>query len=159
MSMSGPGLGEAFGKWGMRIVMAFGTYLLLPLEIVLYPIAAIPAFFVGRYILNAATAAGFRFDDAMSYGWTAAWLVMLPVMRFETGVEAQVPGYRFLRHLFRLLAGAGSFYYICIHDQGAPPQAALIVSLISLVLLHFFLRWGLLRGMWHAFQRTAWLRK
>ena len=159
MSMSGPGLGKAFGTWGTRIVMAFGTYLFLPLEMVLYPLAAVPAFFAGRYILNAATAAGFGFDDAMSYAWTSAWIVILPVMRLETAIEDQVPGYRFLRHLFRLAVCAGFFYYICIHDQGDPPQTALTIALISAILFHFFLRWRLLKSMWHSFQSVAWLRK
>jgi hypothetical protein len=159
MSMSGPGLGEAFGKWSTRIFMAFFTYLTTPVLMVLYPIAGAPALFVGYQVLHASSRVMFGFDDIMSYAWTTAWLVMLPLIRLETTIEKYIPGYRLLRHLWRVLAGAGWLYYVSITDQGVPPGTALLTALIVAIPIHFFLRASLTKGMWDALSGVFWLRK
>ena len=124
----GQGLGS--GIWSTRVIMAFATYLTLPMQLVLYPIAAMPAFGAGYFIFHTRLATGVGFDASMSSAWTCAWLVLLPAMRVETGIESQVPGYRTVRHLFRVLAFAGWFYYFDVHEQMEPPQQAAIIALI-----------------------------
>lgn len=156
---TGPGLGDRFGTWSARVFMAFATYLTLPMQLVLYPIAAIPAVIVGYFIFHWGIAVAIGYDTAMYWTWTCAWLVLLPSIRFETGIESQIPGYRGLRHAFRVVAFTGWFYYFAINDQMDPPQVALVIALIVAIPIHFILRSRLLRGMWDAFQMLSWLRK
>ena len=156
----GQGLGERFGIWSTRVFMAFATYLTLPMQLVLYPIAAMPAFGAGYFIFHARLATGVGFDASMNSAWSCAWLVLLPAMRVETGIESQVPGYRGIRHLFRVLTLTGGFYYLAV--QGQPdmtPQLAAIEALIVAAPIHFILRSGFTRGLWDYFQTVAWLRK
>ena len=153
----GQGLGSGIGS--TRVIMAFATYLTLPIQLGLYPIAAMPAFGAGYFIFHARLATGVGFDASMSSAWTCAWLVLLPAIRVDTGIESQVPGYRTLRHLFRVLAFAGWFYYFDVHEQMEPPQQAAIIALIVAVPIHFILRSQLARGLWDAFQTISWLRK
>ena len=69
------------------------------------------------FIFHTRLATGVGFDASMSSAWTCAWLVLLPAMRVDTSIESQVPGYRTVRHLFRVLAFAGWFYYFDVHEQ------------------------------------------
>jgi hypothetical protein len=148
-----------FGTWSARAIMAFITYLTLPVQMALYPLAAMPAFAVGYYVLHASSLAAFGLDASMDNAWTCAWAALLPAIRLETIIEDQIPGYRALRHLFRLAVVAGWFYYTCVHDEGNPPQTGLIIGLIAAVPIHFLLRSRLLKSIWDAFQSMAWLRK
>jgi hypothetical protein len=148
-----------FGTWSARAIMAFITYLTLPVQMALYPLAAVPAFAVGYYVLHASSLAAFGLDASMDNAWTCAWAALLPAIRLETIIEDQIPGYRALRHLFRLAVVAGWFYYTCVHDEGNPPQTGLIIGLIAAVPIHFLLRSRLLKSIWDAFQSMAWLRK
>lgn len=148
-----------FGTWSARFLMAFVTYLTLPVQMALYPLAAVPALVAGYYVLNSSMATMLGFDASMGNAWTCAWAALLPAIRFETTIEDQIPGYRALRHLFRLAIVAGWFYYSCVHDEGNPPQTGLIVGLIAAVPIHFLLRSRLLKGIWDALQSMAWLRK
>jgi hypothetical protein len=156
----GPGLGDAFGKWSCRFIMAFITYLILPMQLVLYPVAGMPAFAAGYFIDHAGLAAGAGYDASMGWAWTCAWLVLLPAMRIETGIETQVPGYRTVRHLFRVLIGGAWFYYAVLHKEVAgTSQLAALDALVVAALIHFILRFKLARGMWDSFQMISWLRK
>ena len=159
-SYTGPGLGDGFGRWSARVFMAFATYLTLPLQLVLYPIAGMPAFGVGYFIFHSSLARGAGFDASMGSAWMFAWLVLLPLVRIETGIETKVPGYRTVRHMFRVLALAGWFYYYGVHDQAdGTPQLAALEALIVAVPIHFILRSRLMRGIWEGMQTLSWLRK
>jgi len=158
-SYTGPGLGDGFGRWSARVFMAVTTYLTLPLQLVLYPIAGIPAFGVGYYIFHTSMAKAAGFDASLGSAWTCAWFVLLPATRIETGIEGQVPGYRIARHLFRVLAIAGWFYYDDVYEQMEAPQQAAIIALIVAVPIHFILRSRLARGIWEGMQMLSWLRK
>ncbi len=156
----GQGLGEAFGRWSTRVFMAFITYLTLPMQLVLYPVAGMPAFGAGYFVYHTVLATGSGYDTAMGTAWMLAWLVLLPAMRIETGIETQVPGYRTVRHLFRIIAGAGWIYYAGVLDEPVrTPQLAALTALIAAVAIHILLRMRIARGMWDAFQTTSWLRK
>ena len=49
--------------------------------------------------------------------------------------------------------------YFVVHDKGGTLSKAVLMSAIVTVFAHFFLRWGMTRGLWDGLQTWAWLRK
>jgi hypothetical protein len=138
----------------------FATYLTLPIQFVLYPMAGMAALGAGYFIFHWRMAAGAGFDSSMSWAWTCALLVLLPAIRVETGMEDKVPAYRNVRHFWRVLIFSGWFYYFGVHYQtDTTPQLAALEALILAVPIHFVLRSQILRGIWEHFQTVSWLRK
>jgi hypothetical protein len=145
--------------WLGRGFLLVFYYLGLPALIPLYPIAGAPAFAVGWLVHTVLRRAGMGFDDAMSWSWTAALVVLLPLMRVETGYADRDASYRTLRHWLRLgLFAAGTFYLEAV-DQHAPSFVALVASALVVVVLHFVLRSRYAKIVWYACQAALWLRK
>ena len=159
-SYTGPGLGEGFGKWSCRVFMVFITYLTLPLQLALYPFAGMPALAVGYFVFHSSIMSGAGYDRSMGSAWMFAWLVLLPAMRIETGIETKAPGYRNVRHLFRVLILSGCFYYYVLHYRAdGTPQLAALEALIVAAPIHFVLRSRLASGLWDSMQTISWMRK
>jgi len=147
---SGPGIGAA-GVWLTRIFVVFAIYLTLPIQVALYPIAGAPALLVGAAIYVA--------SRTMDVAWPVCFVVLLPMMRVETGVADRYPSYRKARHWLRLLLCFGALYYFDTHEQMDQAGTAVVIALIITAIAHFILRARLPSGMWEMFQSMTWLRK
>lgn len=154
-----PGLPDWFGVWSGRVIMVVATYLTLPIQLALYPIAGVPALVVGYVVYRSRLATGVGFDASMSSAWMAAFLALLAMMRVETGFEGRQPAYPPLRHWLRLgLLALWMFYFAM--TQGDSAGTAAILALIPAVVAHFFLRRTVFwRMVWHSLQTWLWLRK
>jgi hypothetical protein len=144
-----------FGR-GFLLVL---SYLGLPALIPLYPMAAAPALAAGWVAYTVLHRAGTRYDDSMSWSWTTALVVLLPLMRVEIDYADRSPSYRALRHWFRLLLFASGTFYLETVDQHAPAFVAVLASALVAVALHFVLRFPLAKLVLHACQQSLWLRK
>jgi hypothetical protein len=68
------------------------------------------------------------YDDTMSWSWTAALVVLLPMMRVEIDYADRNPSYRALRHWLRLVLFASGTFYLEAIDQHAPAFVAAVAS-------------------------------
>jgi hypothetical protein len=144
-----------FGR-GFLLVL---SYVGLPALIPLYPIAGAPALVAGWIAHAVLRRAGMGYDDAMSWSWTAALVVLLPMMRFEIDYAERNPSYRALRHWLRLALFASGTFYLEAIDQHAPAFVAVVASALVAVVLHFVLRSRLAKIVVYACQQSLWLRK
>lgn len=144
-----------FGR-GFLLVL---TYLGLPVLIPLYPIAGAPALLAGWIAHSMLRGGGMGYDDAMSWSWTTAFVVLLPMMRVEIDYADRNPSYRALRHWLRLALFALGTFYLEAVDQHAPVFVAVVASALVAVVLHFVLRSRYAKLVLHACQQSLWLRK
>ena len=147
------------GEWFGRIVFAIATYLTLPVQLALYPIAGIPAFVVGYFVFQVRMATGAGYDASMNWAWTTAWLIHLAATRFEIGFEAQNPSYGSFRHLLRLALIAIWSFYFDVTERGDTVMEAIIITPFFTAIMHFILRSKWLKWIWNSLQFSAWLRK
>jgi hypothetical protein len=145
--------------WFGRGFILLLSYLGLPILIPLYPIAGAPAFVAGWFANGMFRSAGMGYDDAMSWAWTVALIVLLPIMRFEIAFADRNPSYRALRHGLRLVLFALGTFYLEAIDQHAPFLIAVLTSAFITVILHFVLRSPLAKLVMYACQHSLWLRK
>lgn len=153
------GFSPGSADWFGRVVIAVATYLTLPVQLALYPIAGIPAAAVGYIVYHVWLASGAGFDTSMGWAWFAAWIALLLATRLDTGLATRVPHYRTIRHIVRLALLALWMFYFAITDHGDTPAMALIVALFTALIGHFILRSKWLRWIWGNLQYSAWLRK
>src|SRR5579872_5663496 len=125
-SAPGMGGGESWAPWGDLPIggyfpgaIWFGrgfllvlSYVGLPVLIPLYPIAGAPALATGWITNTVLHQARMGYDDAMSWSWTAALVVLLPMMRLEIDYADRNPSYRALRHWLRLMLFASGTLYL-----------------------------------------------
>ena len=97
-------------------------------------------------------------DSMLSWAWWGAFIVFLPVMRFENDMTDRLPLYRGGKHLLRLVLIGVWFYYFGVYSRMDTPGSSAIVAVVVAILAHFILRWGLTMGLWRALLRNAWLR-
>jgi hypothetical protein len=153
-----PGLPLGFGVWSGRVILVVVTYLTLPIQLGLYPIAGVLAFIAGYIVFHANLATGVGFDSSMGSAWGAAWLVLLAATRLDTGLEERNPGYRNIRHIIRLASIALWMVYFDITEQGDSLAMALFIGLASAAIGHFILRSKWLLWIWGNLQFSCWLR-
>jgi hypothetical protein len=144
-----------FGR-GFLLVL---SYVGLPVLIALYPIAGAPALAAGWNAHTVLHQAGMGYDDTMSWSWTAALVVLLPMMRVEIDCADRNPSYRALRHWLRLVLFASGTFYLEAIDQHAPAFVAVVASALVAVVLHFVLRSRHTKIVSYSCQRNLWLRK
>jgi hypothetical protein len=141
---------------GFLLVLAYlGLSVLIPL----YPLAGAPALAAGCVAYTVLHRAGMGYDDAMSWSWTTALIVLLPLMRVEIDYADRSPSYRALRHWLRLVLFALGTFYLEAIDQHAPALVAIIASALVAVVLHFVLRSRIGKLILYACQQSLWLRK
>lgn len=139
-----------FGEWFGRVILFITMFITLPLQVALYPVAGICSIALGLpvYLLASENSA-----------YTACFIGLVAAMRVETGFERRFPRYRTTRHLLRLGLIFAFMTYFVVHEQGSSLGMAVLVSTLFTAFMHFFLRWGVTRGLWEGLQAMAWLRK
>ena len=140
-----------FGVWFGRVVVLVVMFITLPVQVALYPVAG---------ICGVALGLPFYLVGAENPAYYACFIGLLAAMRVETGVfEKRFPGYRAMRHWLRLGLIFAFMTYFVVHDKGDTLAKAVLMSAIVTGFAHFFLRWGMTRGLWDGLQTWAWLRK
>ena len=144
-----------FGR-GFLLVL---SYVGLPALIALYPIAGAPALAAGWIAHTLLHRTGMGYDDTMSWSWTAALVVLLPMMRVEIDYADHNPSYRALRRWLRFALFASGTFYLEAIDQHAPAFVAVVASALVAVMLHFVLHSRHAKIVMYSCQRNLWLRK
>ena len=148
-----------FGIWSGRIVYFFTTYITLPIQVALYPIAGAAGLVAGScvYLLLRVTGAGV--DRAQDWAWTACFLGLVALMRTEIRTEESNASYRSMRQWLRLGICFVGMFWFAVRDRHDSAGAAFLVTAIFTAIVYFVLRskWGTL--IWHGLQSMSWMRK
>lgn len=153
-----PGLPPAFGIWSGRVILYATMYILLPVQMALYPIAGAAALTAGTVTYAFLSMTGMEYESKMSWVWMAAFFGLVALMRTEIGFESSHPAYRDQRHWARLGLLFIVMAYMAIHEQGESLPMAVLLGAICAAAAHFILRAKLLRMIWNGLQILGWLR-
>lgn len=145
-----PGFPPGFGEWAGRIFVLVAMFITLPVQVALYPVAG---------LCGLAAGLPFYLIAPGNIAYAACFIGLLAAMRVETGLEQKLPRYRAARHVLRLGLIFAFMTYFVVHDQGGSLGKAAFISALFTSFMHFFLRWGITRGLWDGMQAMAWLRK
>jgi hypothetical protein len=153
-----PGLPPIVGIWFGRVALYACMYILLPVQMALYPIAGAVALGAGLVSYLALSIVGMGYDSKMDWVWMIAFIGLVASMRTEIGYEASHPTYRDQRHWARLGLLFLAMIYMAIHEQHESFGMALLLGAVMSVAAHFILRQKMLRMIWDGLQILGWLR-
>jgi hypothetical protein len=156
---TGPGLPAWFAKPIVRFAFFVWMYLTAPIEAALYPIAGAAGLAGAGLFYLLARAVGGGYDTTHGWAWTGCFLGVVAVMRTESRIEVDNPGYKSLRRWLRLIFSFIGMFYFGVHDQGNSAGSALVVAAVFTVIVHFVLRSKWLRFVWHTLQYISWMRQ
>lgn len=145
--------------WFTRAIFFLTTYLLVPVQAGLYPIAGIVGGIAAGVVYGIMRVGGATMDSRDGTAWMVCFLVLVPLLRIETNYETANLEYPKLRHWFRLVFALVGFTYLGVHEQHDSLGAALLGAALATAVLHFVLKWKFLRIVWHNFQMDGWVRR
>jgi hypothetical protein len=156
---AGSGLPGWLTKPIARCMFFLWMYLTAPLQAALYPIAGAAGLAGAGLLYVLARAAGGGYDTRHGWAWAGCFLGVVALMRTETRVETENPGYRSLRRWLRLALSFVGMFYFTVREQGNSIGTAFVVAAVFTVIVHFVLRSNVLRFIWHSLQYISWMRK
>jgi len=156
--MTGPGIPLWMAKPIAKLFMYMLMAVLAPMMACLYPIAGVAGVTGGAVGYLLARMLGGGYDMTHNWAWIGCAVGVIALMRRETTYADTHPAYVAIRHSVRLALSFIFFMYFNMTDQGNGFFVAMIVSGITVVILHFVLRAKLLRFTWNAMLWSAGLR-
>jgi len=155
---TGPGLPAWCTKPIVRFMYFLWVYLTAPLQAALYPIAGVAGLACAGLCYGLARMVGGGYDTTHGWAWTGCFLGVVALTRFETGFEADNPGYVSLRRWLRLVLSFIGMFYFTVREPGNSVGSAFVVAAVFTVIVHFVLRSKWLRFIWHTLQHISWMR-
>jgi hypothetical protein len=155
---TGPGLPAWATQPFIRFAFFLWVYLTAPVEAALYPIAGVAGLVGAGLFYLLARMMGGGYDTTHGWAWTGCFLGVVALMRTETRLEDEIPGYKSARRWLRLLLCFIFMFYMSAHDQGNSAGSSFVVAGVFTVIMHFVLRSKWLRFVWHVLQQTSWMR-
>ena len=155
---TGPGLPAWCTNPIVRLMFFGWVYLTAPIEAALYPIAGAAGLACAGVFYGLARMMGAGYDTRQGWAWTGCFIGVVALMRFETGFEADNPGYVTLRRWLRLALCFIGMFYFSIREQADSAGSAFVVAAVFTAIMYFVLRSKWLRFVWHTLQSISWMR-
>jgi len=155
---TGPGLPLWVTQPIARFLFFLWVYLFAPVVAALYPIAGAAGLVGAGLFYLLARIMGGGYDTTHGWAWTGCFLGVVALMRTETRLEGEIPGYLAARRWIRLGLCFIFMFYMSVREQGNSAGSSFLVAAIFTVIMHFVLRSKWLRFVWHAMQHTSWMR-